>query len=272
MDLRTPLRILLSLRIYYWMELINIWIRELTFVLIKCSLANRSWIMFAPGKNPNRSGGFGFLSSPVMYKKAVVLVHKQSSQILCYRLEEVFWKWQNGEPQISDVLCLSVCHHFLEFRASDFTILKKCAKLLARGSWWRCILFVGIHRSDPDQKSAKLFFITSYWQQYHFFMVPVADSKMFRCLESCSGVLFQWIELIHDAQVLASGLSTFFCDSISGFEGLTGGNCCVCATFNWIRAVRIREVDRLVLAKQISSLGEGRRDSLDPFRNTVKPP
>ena len=166
---------------------------------------------------------------------------------------------------------MSVCSHFLEFRASDFTILKKCAKLLARGSWWRCILFVGIHRSRPHQNSAKLFFMTSYWQQYRFFMVPVADSKMFRFLESCSGVLFQWIELIHEAQVLASGLSTLVCDSISGFEGLAAGNCCVCAPLMCHQMQRMREVDRLVLAKQVSRLGKG-QDSLDPFRNTVKPP
>ena len=32
--------------------------------------------------------------------------------------------------------------------------------------------------------------------------------------------------------MLASGLSTLVCDSISGFEGLAAGNCCVCVTFD----------------------------------------
>ena len=159
-----------------------------------------------------------------------------------------------AEWGILDFGCpVCVCGHFLEFGASDFTILKGRHKLLARGSWWRCILFVGIHRSRPHQNSAKLFFMTSYWQQYHFFMVPVADSKMFRFLESCSGVLFQWIELIHEAQVLASGLSTLVCDSISGFEGLAGGNCCVCATFD----VRLDAKVEKSIDEQVSRLGEG---------------
>ena len=49
--------------------------------------------------------------------------------------------------------------------------------------------------------------------------------------------------------MLASGLSTFFCDSISGFEGLTGGSCVFVPLLIGLEQSRIREVDRLVLAK-----------------------
>ena len=124
------------------------------------------------------------------------------------------------------------------FGASKKRFFNFFAKSLKKSLADNNILFVGIHRSHPDKKLAHVFFMTSYWQQSHFFMVPVADSKMFRFLESCSGVLFQWIELVHEVQELVSALSTLVCDSISGFEGLAAGNCCVCVTFDWIRAVK----------------------------------